>query len=224
MSFIKESDRFKITLASMMGWLLIQGLGRLVRIREIGKANYLELEEKGENYIFCLWHGRMLIPIFVQRGRGIVAMVSQHVDGEIIARTVEMLGYKTVRGSSTRGGGEAFREMTVALKKGAYGAMMPDGPRGPRCDFKTGTLTMAQISGAYLVPMTHAADKAWILKSWDRFIIAKPFSKLIIAYGEPVKIPRKLDSDGAVRMKIEMEERMNLLVEEAQRYLREEWK
>ena len=224
MALIRDSDKLKITLASMLGWLLIQGLGRLVRIREICKNNYLDLEEKGENYIFCLWHGRMLIPIFVQRGRGIVAMVSQHVDGEIIARAIEMLGYKTVRGSSTRGGSAAFRGMVVALKKGAYGAMMPDGPRGPKRDFKTGTLVMAQLSGAHLVPMTHAADKAWVLNSWDGFTVAKPFSKVVIAYGEPVEIPRQLDSDGIVQMKSEMGARMNLLVNEAERYLREEWK
>ena len=224
MPFIKKSDKFKIALASMLGWLLIHGLGKLVRIREIGKSNYLELEEKGENYIFCLWHGRMLMPIFVQRGRGIVAMVSQNVDGEIIARTVEMFGYRTVRGSSSKGGGEAFREMVAALKKGTPGAMMPDGPKGPRRDFKTGTMTMAQISGAYIVPMTHAADKAWINNSWDRFTIAKPFSKVVIAYGEPVKIPRRLDSEGTERMKSELEVRMNRLVEKAERCLREEWK
>ena len=224
MSFIKPEDKFKITLASYLGWGLIHILGRLVRMREIGEENYLKLEEKGEKYIFCLWHGRMLIPIFVQRGRDIVAMVSQHVDGEIIARTVEKLGYHTIRGSSTRGGGQALREMVLAMRNGAQGAMMPDGPRGPRCDFKVGTFLLAQMTNAYLVPMTHAAEKAWVFNSWDRFTVAKPFSKVVIAYGEPMKVPRRMTEDETADLKAEMEGRMNTLVERAENYLREEWK
>jgi len=224
MAFIKSNDKFKIIFASFIGWVLLQVLGRLARIQEIGKDNYQKLEAESKNYILTLWHGRMFLPIFVQRRRGIVSMVSQHVDGEIIARAVNMLGYKTVRGSSTRGGGKALREMVKVMKSGTPGAMFPDGPRGPRGDFKLGTMILAQLAGAYIVPMTHAADRAWVFNSWDKFMIAKPFAKVVISYGEPIEIPRKLDEEQMEKLKVVLETKMNLLIDETELYLREEWK
>ncbi|MBC8204087.1 MAG: lysophospholipid acyltransferase family protein, partial [FCB group bacterium] len=194
------------------------------RIRYIGEEYYKELEQRGENYIFTLWHGRMLLPIYIHRKRDIVAMVSQHVDGEIIARGVQMIGYTIVRGSSSRGGGQALRQMVKIMKEGHPGAMMPDGPKGPRGDFKTGTITLAQLTGAYILPITHAASKAWVFNSWDRFMIAKPFSKVVIAYGEPVKIPRNLNQDEIIKMKKDLERRMDELVEQAENYIKQKWK
>ena len=223
MAFIGADDKIKLTLAARLAWIMLNFLGRTVRLREVGADNYRKLEEAGKGYIFTLWHGRMFIPIFVQRKRGIVAMVSQHTDGEIIARAVEMLGYRTVRGSSTRGGGKALREMVKLIKAGANGAMMPDGPRGPKGDFKEGSLILAQLTGAYLVPMTHACSKAKVFGSWDNFMLVKPFSKVVVAYGEPVVVPRKLDADGLAKIKTEMERRMDELVEQAEQAV-EQWK
>jgi lysophospholipid acyltransferase (LPLAT)-like uncharacterized protein len=224
MALIHKKDRLKIFLASLLGWLIIQGLGRLTRIRQIGQNNYQELERRGENYILTLWHGRMLLPIFAQRNRGVVAMVSQYVDGEIIARTVQMMGYRTVRGSSTRGGTKALREMVKIMRSGVPGAMFPDGPKGPRGDFKIGTIILAQLTDAYIVPMTYSADPAWILKNWDQFMIAKPFARTVIAYGEPVKIPRSLDDEQMLSLKSHLEDRMNDLIAQADRYLKQDWK
>jgi lysophospholipid acyltransferase (LPLAT)-like uncharacterized protein len=224
MAFIKSKDEFKIFIASLLGWILIQIIGRLVRIREIGKHFYQDLEKRDRNYIFCLWHGRMFIPIFVQRGRGVVSMVSLHVDGEIIAQIVEKMGYQIARGSSSREGGKALREMVKLMRKGFPGSMFPDGPRGPKGDFKVGTLVLAQLTQAHLVPMTFAAEKAWVFNSWDRYIIPKPFSKVVVAYGEPVAVPRKLEPEQVEQLKTEMERRMNVLVMEAELYLKESWK
>ena len=193
-------------------------------MRIVGRENYERLEAEGKNYIFTLWHGRMLLSIFAQRRRGIVAMVSQHVDGEIIARTVELLGYRTARGSSTRGGIKALKEMVKIMNSGIPGAMFPDGPRGPRGEFKQGTITLAQLTHAYIVPMTHAADKAWVFNSWDRFVMAKPFSKVVVMYGEPIEIPRKLDMDGMAKLIEEITGKMNKLIEDAEKYVKEEWK
>ena len=151
-------------------------------------------------------------------------MVSQHVDGEIIAQTVELLGYRTARGSSTRGGTQALKEMVKIMKSGVPGAMFPDGPRGPSGEFKQGTITLAQLTGAYLVPMTYAADKAWVFNSWDRFVMAKPFSKVVVMYGKPIEIPRKLDEGEMAKLIEEITGKMNELIEDAERYVKEEWK
>ena len=149
-------------------------------------------------------------------------MVSQAVDGEIIARTIEMLGYQTVRGSSSKGGQKALRDMVKIMRKGFTGAMMPDGPKGPRGEFKIGTLILAQLADAYLLPMTHSASKSWDFNSWDKFKLAKPFSKVVVAYGEPVKIPRDLTESELEKYKTEMGKRMNALVDFAEEYLKEE--
>ena len=224
MGFIKKDDKFKIFLASLVGWCLIQILARITRMRIVGREHYRRLEREGKNYILTLWHGRMLLSIFAQRRRGIVSMVSQHVDGEIIARTVEMLGYQTARGSSTRGGTKALKEMVRVMKTGVPGAMFPDGPRGPRGEFKEGTITLAQLADAYIVPMTYAADRAWVFNSWDRFVMAKPFSRVVVMYGEPIEIPRKLDEKQMAELIEEITGKMNKLIEDAERYVKEEWK
>lgn len=218
---IRKKDKYLIPLAANFAHFMLNFIGRTTRIREIGKEHYQKLEAENKRYILCLWHGRMFIPIFIQRKKGIVAMVSQHNDGEFIARAVEKMGYVTVRGSSTRGGMQALKEMVRIIRKGANGAMMPDGPRGPYHEFKEGTLVLAQLSGAYLVPMTHAAANAKVFSSWDKFVLAKPFSKVVVAYGEPVPVPKDADFTA---LKTEMETRMNKLVDDAERYLKEEWK
>lgn len=224
MGFIKQNDKFRIFLASLFAWCVIQLLARLTRIRTFGKEHYENLEKEGKNYILTNWHGRMLLSIFAQRKRGVAAMVSQHVDGEIIARTVEIFGYITARGSSTRGGIKALKEMVTLMKSGHPGAMFPDGPRGPYHEFKPGTITLAQLTGSYIVPMTHAADRCWVFNSWDKFVMAKPFSRVVVMYGEPIEIPRKLDDVEMEQLLSNVTEKMNKLVDDAERYVKEEWK
>ncbi len=213
----KRTVPIKIRIIAWVAYILLNLVGRLVRIREIGAEYYRAMDRRDERYIFTLWHGRMFIPIFVQRNRGIVAMVSQHLDGEFIARAVERMGYHTVRGSSTRGGSKALREMVRMIRGGLNGAMMVDGPRGPRGEFKPGTVMLAQLSGAKLIPMTYAASKAKIFDSWDLFLLAKPFSRVVVAYGEPVQVPRHMDDADTREFIAMMEARMNSLVDLAER-------
>ncbi len=176
----------------MLGSVLIRLLGFSARITKQGFEHYEWLIKEKKTFLFCTWHGRILIPIYLHKNQEIVAMVSQHRDGEIIARILKRLGYKTVRGSSTRGGQRAAIEMIRALKNGAAGAIMPDGPTGPRHVLKPGTITIAQKSGAYLLPLTFSAKKFIRFKSWDRFTISLPFSKCLAFYGEPIAIPGKM--------------------------------
>jgi lysophospholipid acyltransferase (LPLAT)-like uncharacterized protein len=114
--------------------------------------------------------------------------------------------------------------MVKIMRSGVPGAMFPDGPKGPRGDFKIGTIILAQLTDAYIVPMTYSADPAWILKNWDQFMIAKPFARTVIAYGEPVKIPRSLDDEQMLSLKSHLEDRMNDLIAQADRYLKQDWK
>ena len=187
-------------LATRLGWLVLLTLGKLTRIEYRRREHYERLRANRQPFIYSIWHGKIMIPIFAHRNEGICGMVSEHNDGEMIAQTLHRLGYTTVRGSSTRGGKRAMLAMIRALQHGGVGAIMPDGPRGPRHVFKAGLLAIAQKSQAAILPMTFASTRAWRFKSWDQFTLPKPFSKTIALYGEPIFIPREMD-EAAFEMK-----------------------
>lgn len=188
----KKKKAILFYLATKLGWLLILLLGKLNFIKLVGRHYIDKLLKNKVPLIFVLWHGRILIPIYVHRNEGIIPMVSLHSDGEMIAQALHKLGYQTVRGSSTRGGKKAFHDMVEAIARGKVGTMIPDGPRGPRHQLKPGTLYIAQQTGACLVPVSYSAKRKIIFNSWDRFMLPLPFSKCVMIYGKPLQIPDNL--------------------------------
>lgn len=176
-------------LALDWGWLLLLGLRALVRVEFAGREHFLELKRQGASVLIAVWHGRILLPILVHRGEGIVPLISLSRDGEMISRTVEKLGYRSVRGSSSKRSQEALGEMIEALSvPGTVGAIMPDGPRGPRHSMKSGVIRMARESGAVILPMSFRARRPLEFKSWDRFNAWKPLTRAIVVYGEPIRL------------------------------------
>jgi hypothetical protein len=182
-------------LATRLGWLVILLLGYLTRIRCVGREHLEWLRYNRKPFILCIWHGKILIPIFVLRHQNIHAMVSLHTDGEMVAQTLHRLGWRTIRGSSTRGAQRATIEMIRALKQGQICALVPDGPKGPRHIFKPGAITIARKSGAYLLPLTFACSRSFRFKSWDRFTLMLPFSQSVAIYGEPIAVPADLEGE-----------------------------
>lgn len=171
-------------------------------------------------HLFALWHGRIVVPIYVHRREGITAMVSLHTDGEMIARTLHRLGYRTVRGSSTRGGNQAFHDMLDVLKQGRVGAIIPDGPKGPRHHLKPGALYLAQQTGTHLIPVTFAASHKIQFRSWDRFVLPLPFSRNIMIYGQPIQVPAQLSPAELEQWRLDIENEMKALVTRADDYFR----
>jgi hypothetical protein len=200
--------RLLFGLATRLGWLLVLLLGYLTRIRFVGREHFEWLRQNKKPFIYCIWHGKILIPIFVHRYENNHAMVSLHADGEMIAQTLHRLGYRTIRGSSTRGGQRAMVEMIHALKQGKICAIMPDGPKGPRHVFKPGAIRIAQKSGAYLLPFTFACSRPFQFNSWDRFTIMLPFSTCVAIYGEPIAVPADLKDEAFENFRRMMERRM----------------
>lgn len=137
------------------------------------------------SFIFSMWHGELLPIIWAHRERGIVGMVSEHGDGEVLSRIVSRWGYRLVRGSTTRGAGRVLLAFVRELRAGAVGMLTPDGPKGPAGVPQAGVLLASKQSGAPIVPVRCEASRAWRLKSWDRFLIPKPFARLRITYGDP---------------------------------------
>lgn len=163
-------------------------LARTWRVRELHQGNGDIVRQHEQPVIFCLWHCELLCHMWNFRKLGIVALISEHGDGEIAARAAESMGYRTIRGSSRRGAERALLSLAREVENGAHVAVTPDGPRGPAQSFAPGALIAAQRSGAPIVLLRAVADRAWRLRSWDRFIIPKPFARLTIYVGEPLLV------------------------------------
>jgi len=166
----------------------VRMLARTWRVREVHQRSGDIVRQHQRPVIFCLWHCELLCHMWNFRNLGIVVLISEHGDGEIAARAAESMGYRTIRGSSRRGAERALLSLAREVKNGAHVAVTPDGPRGPAESFAPGALIAAQRSGAPIVLLRAVADRAWRLRSWDRFMIPKPFARLTIYVSAPVTV------------------------------------
>ena len=165
-----------------------------LRVQRIHFDRYLGLKARGVPILFALWHGRMFLSIQAHRHEGIVTMASRSKDGEIIAGWLERNGYSVVRGSSTRGGSEALREMVRRMRDGRGGALTVDGPTGPPRRVQPGIVSLARLTDAWILPITSSSARPKFLSSWDRYLLPLPFSRNVVLYGEPFPIEAH-DSD-----------------------------
>lgn len=198
--------RFKA--AGLLGRGLLGSYFPFVRCEREGAENYLQFRRQGKGVIFVFWHGHLLPLVHFHRNEGIVVLVSEHKDGEYIARVIRRHGFGTARGSSTRGGVKGLKAILRAAREDRDLAFTPDGPRGPRHSFKWGALVASQLTSLPLITVAVGADRAWYLKSWDRFMIPKPFSSLRIRYGEPRWLPREAPEEVLAGVARELEDRL----------------
>jgi lysophospholipid acyltransferase (LPLAT)-like uncharacterized protein len=171
-----------------LGGAVLRMLASTWRVREVNRAPSQKLRDAGRPVVFTLWHGEMLPLLWHHRREGITVLISEHGDGEIIARVAESLGFRTVRGSTSRGAVRALLGMCRVVDGGGSLAFTPDGPRGPAHSFAPGALIVAHRSKAPVVTLGVAASRSWRLGSWDRFMIPKPFARITIAYGDPLPV------------------------------------
>jgi len=171
-----------------LGASLLRLLASTWRVRTVDGGPLDEARRSGQPVLFALWHGELLPLLWHQRGRGVAVLISEHRDGEIVAQIAESLGYRTVRGSSSRGASRALLGLARAIDAGNDGAITPDGPRGPARVFAPGAAVAAQRTGAPIVPIRARASSAWRLKSWDRFLIPKPFARVTVTIGPLTRV------------------------------------
>ncbi len=169
-----------VFLLRLWGWTL--------RLKQSGYVQFSPLSDKKENVIYAFWHGRMLMGIFFFRSRGIQVLISLNKDGEIVARVIEKMGFSAIRGSSSRGGTSALRQLQSVLQAGRDVAVTPDGPRGPRYRVDPGIIHLASWTGKKICPLSFSTRKGIYLQSWDRFLIPWPFSRGIFVWGKPLTI------------------------------------
>jgi len=149
----------------------------------------------GRPLLYLFWHENLLLPAYTHSSAKIAVLVSQHRDGELIAQIVRMLRGLTIRGSTTRGGAAAMREM-LRRGRGRHLAITPDGPRGPRRVLQDGAIYLASRTGMAVVPVGCAYRDAWRMRSWDRFAIPKPGTRAVCRVGNLIEIPPDLDRAG----------------------------
>ncbi len=181
-------NRLKISLVSGLGYWVIRVIGSTLRWEVRGWQKLEEVYRSGKRPILTFWHGRTFLASYYFRHRGIVVMISQNRDGEYIARVIRRFGYGVARGSSTRGSVRATVEIVRALKGNRDVGLAIDGPRGPRYVAKPGAAYVALKTGNPVVPFCISAERKWVMRSWDQFIIPKPFSRALVLIGDPIYV------------------------------------
>lgn len=195
---------------------LLRLLHRTCRFITLGDTTWRTASASDRPMLFATWHYAFPAVIYYFRNRQGVVMVSRSRDGEWAARVVHALGYQTVRGSSHRGGSRALREMLKSVEEGYDAGLIADGSQGPPQVAQKGILLVARNSGAPLVPFSMAADRYWRLNSWDRTVIAKPFSRIAFAFGPPIHVARR-DRD-LDRLRTHLQEELDRLTRQAWHY------
>ena len=173
------------------GFYLLKALGRSLRYQIDDRAG-IAGKSVTENYIGALWHNRLLVfPVVLRRffgNRPGAALISASGDGDLLSDAIHRFDYDVVRGSSSRLGATALLQLSDVLAAGRDVVITPDGPRGPAYEISPGIIFLAQKTGARVLPMNMEYSSCWRVKSWDRFIIPRPFSKVRVIVGEPEQI------------------------------------
>jgi len=168
----------------VLGAIALRMLAGTLRVRR-EEAAVAPLWAARAPLIYALWHGRLLLLPCLYGRRGAHTLTSRSRDGELVSRWIRRFGLVPVRGSSSRGGADAVRLLTRAIRAGREVVVVPDGPRGPREVLKPGVIALARLSGAPIVPVAVGASREWRLHSWDEFRIPRPFARCVVRFGEP---------------------------------------
>lgn len=182
-----------------------------ITVRAVHEEDFRAHMNQGGRAIAALWHQRILIVLGYARHFGEFSpsvMISRSRDGEMIADVYRRLNFRPVRGSSSSGGREALAAMVDDLALHPFAVHILDGPRGPRGVIKAGLIRMAQLSGAPIVPVYISVTRAWQLKSWDGFLIPKPFSTVSVRWGKPITVPPVLDDTAFESLRLDIEKKM----------------
>ena len=185
-------QRVALTVVPRLASLLIRCLGVTLRYRDVCGPGAIPGYNSPPPAVYGFWHRGLLASAWRFRNRGVAILISRSFDGELIARTVERLGFVVVRGSSSREGVSGLRNLQRAYTDGHYCAITADGPRGPAMIAKSGVAQLASLVDARVRAFYIHPERAWELPSWDRFLIPKPFSRVTVAWVAPVPPEQEL--------------------------------
>ncbi len=209
--FLRWYDPLLLRVVPPAAALAIKGLMSSCRVVAVEGAERAEsaVGRAGGGAVYVTWHQRMSYHFHHFGSRHVTMMISRSRDGEYAARTAAWLGFRDVRGSSTRGGSEALREIISRMRRGEIGGMLADGPRGPARVAKMGSVIMAREAGVPMIPVLWGADRCCMFNSWDRYMVPKPFARVVILYEEPIWVPRQAEGEELERLRRLLETELN---------------
>jgi lysophospholipid acyltransferase (LPLAT)-like uncharacterized protein len=196
-------------IVGFFAWAIARLIGMTLRIRYENFGRIQEIVDQHHGAILVSWHGRTLVPANIFRHRGYWALISLSRDGEIQDHIFRRFGYRTIRGSSGRGGVRAALQLAKKISEGGVLAFTPDGPRGPTHKVQQGTIFLAQRSGRPIIPLGISARPRKLLPTWDSYMIPYPFARGAFVVGEPIFVPSDLDDAGKERVAEQLEEAIN---------------
>jgi len=208
-------QRFALWFITWSAYLLIRLIGPTLRYTVSYEEGAAETEFP-HPAVFVFWHNAVVAAAWHYRGKGIAVMTSSSFDGEYIARIIAKFGFRPVRGSSTRGGVRALLGMHTEIEQGHSVAFTIDGPRGPVYVAKPGPVLLARNVRLPIIPFYVAVERAWILNSWDRLRIPKPFSRVHIRMGRPIMVPPETGAESAKVFHEQMQAALERVREEAE--------
>ena len=214
----------KIRNPTLIKWLCFLGaifirlwIGTLsLRQRSLGMPSLPNEYRRRERIIVAFWHENILVPCHSYRHLNIHVLISEHTDGEIIAQVCKHLGYGSCRGSKTRGGMKALRDLIRASKSYDL-AVTPDGPRGPRRHVEPGLIYLASKTGLPIAVMGVGHDRPWRLDTWDHFVVPRPFSKAVVIGAEPIYVPANASKAELEEIRLHVEKTLNEVTDYAER-------
>ena len=221
---LKQRIRRQRIVYYLFGWLMrivFALLFSTCRVQVIGREieEQYERENPGKGLLYASWHRGLMYLIYFYRNRQFIVMASASKDGELAAQTVKRHGWIAIRGSSSFRGSEAMREMIPYFRKGHRGGLVVDAPKGPPHVSKIGIVIMARMTGLPIVPVMWSADRCWRLKSWDRTIIPKPFSRIVFFYPEELlTVPRKATKEECKQYRQLLDDTLNRMMYQTDRF------
>jgi lysophospholipid acyltransferase (LPLAT)-like uncharacterized protein len=203
-----------------VSWLL-WGLCLTLRPVYVPQNVFREALADGYPFIFVTWHGRLLYLFHFYRwtrSRDCTFLVSRSRDGELISRIAQCFSVEPTRGSSSRGGARGLLEIVSKVQRGYIAGVTPDGPRGPRYRVQPGVITIAQKTGAPILPLTYSARWKVVLNSWDQCVIPLPFSRVVVVFGTPMHVSERLSPNGLEAKRQEVEASLRCITTVADAY------
>jgi len=203
--------------APWLGYQFIRLLHLCMRVEYRGQNRLEAARRESGNYILAFWHSRFVMMPYVYPDARIVVLASSHRDSRMLGNILTRFGLVRVEGSSTRGGTAGLRKLLRKVREGYDVGITPDGPKGPRRVVKEGVVATARFTGLPIIPVTFSAYPARRLKSWDRTLIPRLFTRGLFVIGDPLRIPRSADEEAMETYRQELESVLNRLTDEADR-------
>jgi lysophospholipid acyltransferase (LPLAT)-like uncharacterized protein len=213
------SQRIALVVVPPLTALVLAAIGLTLRFRVIAEEGAVPQRPHARG-IYCYWHRCTLAAAWYFRKYGCTILISRSFDGELITRASALLGYRSVRGSSTRGGAAGLLAFQDVVRRGKPAVFTADGPRGPMYQAKIGAVKLAQMTGEPIGSLYMLPERAWALKSWDRLLVPKPFSRVVISWSRMIAAPPKDADDAALEAaRLELNDALERARAQAEAYL-----